>query len=84
MITKKIKKVIMEMTLYGVVVTMSASALYTVAPSYKPSRISANGNVELAMIKVPVPVDKAMEGQKVEYRIICGMRKGILECNESG
>lgn len=75
----KIKKVTIEMIIYGVVVVFS-SALFHMNQSVKPTTYHAKGKVQFALISVPVPVDPNMEGHEFDYMVRCGMKKGVIEC----
>lgn len=76
----KLKRTVIELIIYGVVVVAS-SALFHIGQTTKPTTYHANGNVQFALISVPVPVNRNMEGHSVEYVITCDMKKSILECH---
>lgn len=75
-----IKRTIIELIIYGVVVIFS-SALFHCGQTVKPTTYHAKGNIQFALLQVPVPIDKNMEGQTIEYVIKCEMRKLQLECH---
>lgn len=77
----KMKKHVIDLIIYGVVVIISAIGL-THKP-YTPITYHAKGNIQFAMIQVPVPVDLKMEGQSIDYHVTCTMRKSQLECRDS-
>jgi hypothetical protein len=77
------KQYLLEITFFGVVMFMSAAALARLTPVYRAPRISAFGNTELAMIRVPVPVQSEMEGKKTVYRISCALTDGVMDCAEA-
>lgn len=81
---KKIKKIVVEMIVFGVVVITSSALLCNLTPTYKATGIQASGNTSLAMLKVPVPIEPTMEGQKVDYKVRCTVKRGVLECAEAG
>lgn len=75
----KIRRTILEMTLFGVVVSLSGGALARLN-TYTPTTVTAGGHTTLAMVQVPVPVEPAMEGHAVSYTVVCVMKKGVLSC----
>lgn len=78
-----IKKVTTELIVFGFVVILSSSALAKCISKYTPTTLSIDGDLRLAMIKVPVPIEKDMEGKQVDFVVRCGMKKGVLECSEA-
>jgi hypothetical protein len=77
--SNKIKKTILEMTLYAVVIVTSGSAIIKLT-AYRPVRVTATGNTALAMLQVPVAIEPAMEGRTVSYTVNCTMKHGVLSC----
>lgn len=85
MFTNKIKKLVVELIIYAVVVVFSAVSLIQVT-KYNPKTTShyyINGTLKYAMLSVPVPIDAKMEGQSVDYKVTCTMHKNFLECKET-
>lgn len=85
-ITKQtlLKKTILEITFFGVVIMMSASMLSKLTPTYTAKRFTAGGSTDLALVSVPVPVSPELEGKRVQYKVECRMKNGALECVEAG
>jgi hypothetical protein len=82
--SQKMKKLVTEIIIYAVVVIFSAVGLIHTT-KYKPNSSSQyyiNGNLKYAMLSVPVPIDIRMEGQTIDYKVSCVMKKGLLECKE--
>lgn len=85
MITNKIKKLVIELVIYAVVVVFSAVGLIQTT-KYNPKTTSQyyiNGQLKYAMLSVPVPIDARMEGQSIDYKVTCTMHKNFLECKET-
>lgn len=78
---RNIKKHIANIIVFGVTMLVINALTASLLPKYKADAIIANSNVKLAFIKVPVPFEPLNEGSKVEYRIVCSVKKQALECN---
>lgn len=50
---------------------------------YKAKSVIASDHVHFAMVSVPVPVEDALEGLDVTYKVKCHLEDGILSCEEA-
>ena len=81
----KLKRLVTEFLIYAIVIVVSSVSLIQVTKykQSKPTQYYLNGKLTYAMLSVPVPVSTQLEGQTIDYKITCTMKKGALECKEN-
>lgn len=79
-VSVKVKVMIMELSVYTLVVLGSATALSNLTPHYIPDRYTAQGRTDIVMVQVPIPVEQAMEGKQFDYTVMCNMKNNAVRC----
>ena len=87
MTSNKIKTMVTEFLIYTIVIVVSSVGLIQTT-KYKQNKTTSqyylNGKLNYLMVSVPVPIDVKMEGQSIDYKITCSMKKNNIECVENG